>query len=246
MVGAKPFMEQLQGGLLKSSQSNAALPEWIATTERHLARSHPLWLVNIHRRAASLSLGAGGSGSQRGRWEGGRDDGGVSLVMWPDYQHLVVNNGGRLVWIIVCCCFFFFILGCDNVSIFEAAGCRGPTMVSKGRSSQLKRVGFFSSFFHCAGLKQSAKGGGNYTYHRPFPITLCTLPAGTDPAVEKGSGGGPNNQKLAKIKKIQKNAPFEIWLVARFVNWKFRPLVSMWKTWAKMSKYIQYNTKTQN
>lgn len=76
MVGAKPFMEQLQGGLLKSSQSNAALPEWIATTARHLACSHPLWLVNIHRRAASPSLGVGGSSSQRGRWEGGKEDGG--------------------------------------------------------------------------------------------------------------------------------------------------------------------------
>lgn len=71
MVGAKPFMEQLQGGLLKSSQSNAALPEWVATTERHLARSHPLWLVNIHR---SEQEGAGVRGAD-GR-EGGRDDGG--------------------------------------------------------------------------------------------------------------------------------------------------------------------------
>lgn len=95
MVGAKPFMERLQGGLLKSSQSNAALPEWITTTARHLARTHPLWLVNIHHRAGFLLLVAAGNCSQRGRWEGGKEgQGGVRLVMWPDYQHLVVNNGG--------------------------------------------------------------------------------------------------------------------------------------------------------
>lgn len=88
-------MEQLQGGLLKSSQSNAALPEWITTTARHLARSHPLWLVNIHRGAGFLLLRAGGNWSQReSEGQMGGREGGVRLVMWPDYQHLAVNNGG--------------------------------------------------------------------------------------------------------------------------------------------------------
>lgn len=61
------------------------------------------WLTFIAEQV-SFCLVAGGNWSQRGRWEGGkkgrwggRGPGGVSLVMWPDYQHLVVNNGGGLL-----------------------------------------------------------------------------------------------------------------------------------------------------
>lgn len=54
------------------------------------------WLTFIAERLPfrSEQEGAGVRGAD-GR-EGGMM-GGVSLVMWPDYQHLVVNNGGRLV-----------------------------------------------------------------------------------------------------------------------------------------------------